>query len=504
MLARRRSGEKYDADAFDAFMLSLVSMPDESIQEMFQTFDSLGSGTQYLSPDARLALLRRLDVPEPEEGILDAASAAFCQLVCEKLGESIGMPQQLRVQLHEQGVRERKRRELQQEAHRAKERARAEAKARQEALAAAERAEEKALNGSISSVYAFVWPLLDGGENAGVEPKEVRRFRNHPELRLLLLADKVAMERVPSHEWRRMACSGLRQPEMRCLLFLFEELGIPKMAEGFHAALQEKVVKPKSEADKAELRKLPAWALPFCPNPPEQQQEEENPPPPAPPRAAQCVGGSSGSAACFRPGGRRRPLGRDACAATLAPPLARRRPSWRPLPTSSAAPAPPPPPPPPGSAPPPPPAPPTGPPPQRLAAEAVAARIEPARSHRGAQGEGGGADGKDGARRSGVRAHARSRRHARPWCARAGEAKARRTSVAPGGAPAIRGRRGGFDWAAAAYQGLGARQVLAACHAALLHRRRRRLRRRLRSLPSLRQQRRRLCPKSATAEGHHN
>ena len=104
MLARRRAGEKYDSDAFDAFMLSLVSLDDGVIKDMYGKFELYGSSSPRLDAPAeeqseKAAFLASLDVPSPEEG-LDATSIAFCQLVCEKLGESIGMPRELRVQLH--------------------------------------------------------------------------------------------------------------------------------------------------------------------------------------------------------------------------------------------------------------------------------------------------------------------------------------------------------------------------------------------------------------------
>ena len=289
MLARRRRGEKFDHGVNDAYLLSLVSMTDEHIQEMYKVFSLLdGSGPPSPRLDEgeaadhaaavseaeaeKAALLERLGAGD---GPLDETSKKFLEMVTNKLGECIGTQQFVRVSLHKQGVKERAMAEAQNERVRAEQQARQAAKRKEEERLAAERAAENELNQEVWDAIGYIWPLLAKPPPEGVEMKEIRRFKNHPELRLLLIEDRVAMNRVPTHEWRSMACSGLRQQEMRCLLHAFNVYGTPKLAEGFSLALSEKVKRPKTEAAYLELLQPPAWALPFRPQPPPPPQAEE-------------------------------------------------------------------------------------------------------------------------------------------------------------------------------------------------------------------------------------
>ena len=59
-----------------------------------------------------------------------------------------------------------------------------------------------------------MFPLLASGGAEGIPPRETRRFRDHAELKMLLMTSAEEMRRVPTLQWRSMACSGLKQHEM--------------------------------------------------------------------------------------------------------------------------------------------------------------------------------------------------------------------------------------------------------------------------------------------------
>ena len=230
--AAAAGGQKFDQDRYDAYMLSLVSLSDEHINEMYKLFSLIdveppsprlddgdgdargGAASQAASSPTAIAaapprrrapgaLLVRLGVDvSADGGAFDKASATFLEFVTNKLGECIGTPQFIRVPVHRQSVRGAPGGGAERGDPRRAAGARRGAPER-------EGARRRRGRGGAQRRGAAPRRLLPAAARGG------RRRRRQgaaplpqPELKLLPLADE--MRRVPTHQWRAMV-ERLRQ-----------------------------------------------------------------------------------------------------------------------------------------------------------------------------------------------------------------------------------------------------------------------------------------------------
>ena len=78
--------------------------------------------------------------------------------------------------------------------------------------------------------------------------RAARRWREHDELKILLMSVAEDVADVPDDWWRSRACWGLEEAEMRCLLHVLDTLGVPAAAGEFVRSLrsQTETLEPMS------------------------------------------------------------------------------------------------------------------------------------------------------------------------------------------------------------------------------------------------------------------
>ena len=179
--------------------------------------------------------------------LTEESAVGFAEMMTIKIGEFIDMPRLARVRSHQsaQSFKE----EAAEEINRRNERTRQSA-----ALAAA----QASANERIVAAIGWVWPALSRGEG---DLAEVRRFKRRPELQLLVATDE-DLRRISAYSWRNMACSGLREQELRCIFVRLSQPGVPGQADEYKKAVAACVAAVPSETKLRELCEPPAAASP--------------------------------------------------------------------------------------------------------------------------------------------------------------------------------------------------------------------------------------------------
>ena len=260
MLAVRREG-LFDEQLFHQYNGAMVELSDRDVASMYQAFATLYVG------EADEALNDRLGI---DCDLIDDATLGFAEMMTIKLGELVDQPRHVRMQAFQT--------EAKRKAEREQERLAVQAKQMEEATVA--RAQENA-NATVHHAYRPVWRLLREGEG---DSSEVKRFARRSELQLLTMsADEI--RRLSLYQWQNMSCSGLRPPELRCLLHTLTTLAVvPKHADTFIQRLKANIgAKAPSDDEMKALCQIPGWAQPLTGVGVESALISPSPAPPPPP-----------------------------------------------------------------------------------------------------------------------------------------------------------------------------------------------------------------------------
>ena len=206
-----RSAGRFEQATFDQFEQALVALSDQHLRDLY-------SGLMLIYIDEHdAAVLERLGIGEPDE-----STVGFAEMVTIRLGELMDVPRHVRIQNFQTAQRRKD--------EKVRERAEEDRRAR-EVMATA--AAQREINERVGKALQPRWRSLLAGEG---EASEVRRFQRHPELRLLVASD-TDLKMISPYDWRNMACSSLREQELRCLSSRLDTPGMPAQADGFKRAI---------------------------------------------------------------------------------------------------------------------------------------------------------------------------------------------------------------------------------------------------------------------------